>query len=75
MSRVRYEYRCSACSTVVTLDAREKDNIERFYRHRADPRIPCPSCDGELRRVWGASIARATVPGFHAHDAHGKAPG
>jgi putative FmdB family regulatory protein len=52
-----YEYRCDACNSA----------FERFHAVSAQPRLTCPECGSELRRVFSAG-AGVIVRGRAASD-------
>lgn len=58
-----YQYRCAACGD-------ELEAIQKF----TDPSLSeCPSCDGDLRKVFGAVGVVFKGSGFYATDSR-KAP-
>lgn len=66
-----YDYRCTGdCGRVITMDEHEKAEVDRLWVDTGE-RPACPTCGGDMRRVWVANVATATVPGFHKHD-HAK---
>jgi putative FmdB family regulatory protein len=54
-----YEYRCRACGT----------EVEEIQSMGSGPPGPCPSCGGELRRVYGRVGVRFSGWGFRRTDA------
>jgi putative FmdB family regulatory protein len=53
-----YEYRCRACGRI----------HEQIRPMGSGAPGPCPSCGGELRRVWGRVGVRFSGWGFSATD-------
>jgi putative FmdB family regulatory protein len=54
-----YEYRCRACG----------HELEEIQPMGSDPPGACPSCGGELRRVYGRVGVRFSGWGFASTDA------
>jgi putative FmdB family regulatory protein len=53
-----YEYRCRSCG----------HELEEVQRMGAGPPGPCPTCGGELRRVYGRVGVRFSGWGFSRTD-------
>lgn len=54
-----YEYRCMACD----------ERSERLVAHSAvENPGPCPTCDGELRRLWSRVGVKLSGWGFRGTD-------
>jgi putative FmdB family regulatory protein len=53
-----YEYRCRACG----------EQLEEVQPVGSGPPGPCPSCGGELRRVYGRVAVRFEGWGFRRND-------
>jgi putative FmdB family regulatory protein len=53
-----YEYRCRACGRT----------LEEVQRMGAGPPGPCPTCGGDLRRVYGRVGVRFSGWGFRRTD-------
>ena len=57
-----YQYRCASCS-------RELEVVQKF----TDPSLTvCPSCDGQLRKVFSPVGVVFKGSGFYTTDARGK---
>lgn len=63
---VEYAYRCDGCEASHLATAAEKNIYGSSNGSRLD--VPCSTsqCRGTLRRVWGAAVNLATVPGTYA---------
>lgn len=57
-----YQYRCTDCSA-------EHEVVQRFTD---DPLTDCPSCDGNLRKVYSAVGVVFKGSGFYATDNRSK---
>lgn len=53
-----YQYRCRACG----------DELEAFQKFTDPALTECPSCEGELRKVFGAVGVVFKGSGFYATD-------
>ncbi|MGH2723621.1 MAG: FmdB family zinc ribbon protein [Actinomycetota bacterium] len=54
-----YEYRCRSCGHA----------LEELQPRGSGPPGPCPTCGGELHRVWGRVGVRFSGWGFSSTDA------
>jgi putative FmdB family regulatory protein len=57
-----YEYRCKACG----------QHLEAVQAFTDDPLTECPSCGGELRKVFGSVGISFKGSGFYKTDSRGS---
>lgn len=62
---IEFEYACDECNQRLLVSKETKAAYASSDGSRLYCTCPTQDCRGNLRRVWGASVQTASVPGFH----------